>query len=95
MYAIRSYYDCAEAYAKGILNMTANDRAMGSFLFFAYGLGNGAYFPFAVGATTILISRITSYNVCYTKLLRGYRWADFKFEKKQPSLGWKILFKKN
>ncbi len=36
--------------------MSADDRAMGSFLFFAYGLGNGAYFPFAVGATTILIS---------------------------------------
>jgi len=46
---------CAEAYARGILDMTAGDRAMGSFLFFAYGLGNGAYFPFAVGATTILI----------------------------------------
>ena len=29
------------------------------------------------------------YNVC---LPIGYRWADFKFEKKEPSLGWKILY---
>jgi benzoate-CoA ligase len=38
---------CAEAYARGILDMSSDDRAMASFLFFAYGLGNGAYFPFA------------------------------------------------
>ena len=29
------------------------------------------------------------YNLC---LPIGYRWADFKFEKKEPSLGWKILY---
>ena len=29
------------------------------------------------------------YNLC---LPIGYRWADFKFEKKAPSLGWKILY---
>ncbi len=29
------------------------------------------------------------YNVC---LPIGYRWAEFKFEKKKPSLGWKILY---
>jgi benzoate-CoA ligase len=60
---------CAEAYAKGILNMTAEDRAMGSFLFFAYGLGNGAYFPFAVGATTILISHPPKPELFYEDLV--------------------------
>ena len=29
------------------------------------------------------------YNLC---LPIGYRWAEFKFEKKEPSLGWKILY---
>ncbi len=29
------------------------------------------------------------YNLC---LPVGYRWADFKFEKKNPPLGWKILY---
>jgi long-chain acyl-CoA synthetase len=29
------------------------------------------------------------YNLC---LPIGYRWADFKFEKKEPSPGWKILY---
>jgi benzoate-CoA ligase family protein len=61
---------CAEAYAKGILNMSADDRAMGSFLFFAYGLGNGAYFPFAVGATTILISHPPKPELFYEDLVK-------------------------
>ena len=29
------------------------------------------------------------YDIC---LPIGYRWADFKFEKKKPHLGWKILY---
>ncbi len=29
------------------------------------------------------------YNLC---LPIGYRWAEFKFEKKEPSLGWKIIY---
>ncbi|MCP4624104.1 MAG: benzoate-CoA ligase family protein [bacterium] len=61
---------CAEAYAKGILGMTDADRAMGSFLFFAYGLGNGVYFPFAVGATTILISHPPKPELFYEDLLK-------------------------
>jgi len=47
----------AERYAKGILNITENDRCFSvAKLFFAYGLGNGLYFPLAVGATSILLS---------------------------------------
>ena len=61
---------CAEAYARGILDMTADDRAMGSFLFFAYGLGNGVYFPFAVGATTILVSHPPKPELFYEDLLK-------------------------
>ncbi|HEY7189530.1 MAG TPA: benzoate-CoA ligase family protein [Vicinamibacterales bacterium] len=46
---------CAEAYARGVLGIDAGDRCFSvAKLFFAYGLGNGMYFPLAVGATTIL-----------------------------------------
>jgi benzoate-CoA ligase family protein len=47
---------CAERYAKGILGTTEQDRFFSvAKLFFAYGLGNGLYFPLAVGATSILL----------------------------------------
>ncbi len=46
---------CAEAYARGVLGITARDRCFSvAKLFFAYGLGNAMYFPFAVGGTAIL-----------------------------------------
>jgi benzoate-CoA ligase family protein len=46
---------CTELYAKPTLGITSADRFFSvAKLFFAYGLGNGLYFPFAVGATTIL-----------------------------------------
>src|SRR5437868_4833364 len=48
---------CAERYAKGILGATEHDRFFSvAKLFFAYGLGNGLYFPLAVGGTSILWS---------------------------------------
>lgn len=47
---------CAERYAKAILNASENDRFFSvAKLFFAYGLGNGLYFPLAVGGTSILL----------------------------------------
>lgn len=47
---------CAESYAKGVLGMSESDRCFSAAkLFFAYGLGNALYMPFAVGATTILL----------------------------------------
>jgi benzoate-CoA ligase len=47
---------CAELYGRGILRMTAADRCFSAAkLFFAYGLGNSLYTPFAVGATAILL----------------------------------------
>ena len=46
---------CADAYARGVLGIHEDDRCFSvAKLFFAYGLGNSMYFPFAVGATTIL-----------------------------------------
>ena len=46
---------CADLYAKGVLGIHSSDRCFSvAKLFFAYGLGNALYFPFAVGATTIL-----------------------------------------
>ena len=46
----------SERYAKAILNIREDDRFFSvAKLFFAYGLGNGLYFPLAVGATSILL----------------------------------------
>lgn len=46
----------SERYAKAILKISADDRFFSvAKLFFAYGLGNGLYFPLAVGATSILL----------------------------------------
>ena len=48
---------CAELFGKGVLGIREDDRCFSvAKLFFAYGLGNALYFPFAVGATTILWS---------------------------------------
>jgi benzoate-CoA ligase len=48
---------CTELYARGVLGISEHDRCYSvAKLFFAYGLGNALYFPFAVGATTILFA---------------------------------------
>jgi benzoate-CoA ligase len=56
--AVHSHGDwiyCCENYARGILDIQADDVTFSSSkLFHAYGLGNGLMFPFHVGATTIL-----------------------------------------
>jgi benzoate-CoA ligase family protein len=45
----------SRSFAHGILGITAEDRTYSvSKLFFAYGLGNGMYFPLSAGAGTIL-----------------------------------------
>jgi benzoate-CoA ligase family protein len=45
----------ARNYAEGVLGLRADDRLFSvSKLFFAYGLGNGMYFPLHFGASTIL-----------------------------------------
>jgi benzoate-CoA ligase len=46
---------CAALYAQGVLGITPEDRCFSvAKLFFAYGLGNALYFPFAAGATSVL-----------------------------------------
>jgi benzoate-CoA ligase len=46
---------CTELYARPVLDITEHDRCFSvAKLFFAYGLGNALFFPFGVGATTIL-----------------------------------------
>jgi benzoate-CoA ligase family protein len=46
---------CTDAYARGVLEMTADDRVYSvAKLFFAYGLGNAGYFPADTGACAIL-----------------------------------------
>lgn len=46
----------ADLYAVGTLGIRPDDRVFSvAKLFFAYGLGNGLYFPFRVGASTVLL----------------------------------------
>ena len=46
---------CADTYGKHVLASTVDDRHFTvSPLFHAYGLGNGVFFPFRVGASTVL-----------------------------------------
>lgn len=56
--AVHLHHDmlvASELYAKGILNIKEDDITFSvAKLFFAYGLGNGLYFPFRVGASTVL-----------------------------------------
>ncbi len=61
---------CAEAYAKRILNMSSSDRVMGSFLFFAYGLGNSVYHPFYVGGATVLANHRPTPDLVYADLIK-------------------------
>ncbi len=46
---------CAKLFGNGVLGIRPEDRCYSvAKLFFAYGLGNALYYPFSVGATTIL-----------------------------------------
>jgi benzoate-CoA ligase len=56
--AIHSQYDTvvtSMSFAQGVLGITEDDICFSAArLFFAYGLGNGMYFPMAVGASAVL-----------------------------------------
>ncbi len=62
-----------ELYGKGILNISENDITFSiAKLFFAYGLGNGLYFPFYVGGSTVLYpDRFVPYT--YYDLIKKYK----------------------
>ncbi|MGH3877582.1 MAG: benzoate-CoA ligase family protein [Actinophytocola sp.] len=50
-----SVRDVAELYGNGVLEVRPGDRCLSvAKLFFAYGLGNSAFFPLAAGATAVL-----------------------------------------
>jgi benzoate-CoA ligase len=50
-----SVRDVCELYGRGVLGVGPDDRCLSvPKLFFAYGLGNSAFFPLSAGATTIL-----------------------------------------
>jgi benzoate-CoA ligase len=60
---------CAAAYGQGILRMTDADRCYSiAKVFFAYGLGNSVYCPFAVGATTILSPAVPTAPTVYATI---------------------------
>jgi acyl-coenzyme A synthetase/AMP-(fatty) acid ligase len=60
-----------DLYARGILRINENDRCFSvAKLFFAYGLGNGLYFPLAVGATSILLPESSSPQNVYAVIER-------------------------
>jgi benzoate-CoA ligase family protein len=62
---------CADNYARGVLGITRHDRCFSvARLFFAYGLGNAMYFPFAAGATSILSSGPTTPQSVYAAIER-------------------------
>jgi benzoate-CoA ligase family protein len=61
---------CARAYADGILGMTERDRVLASFLFFAYGLGNGLFFPLHAGGSTVLVRHPPKPERVYADLVR-------------------------
>jgi benzoate-CoA ligase len=56
--AIHSQYDmvaASDAFGKGVLELTEDDILFSAArLFFAYGLGNGCFLPFSVGASVVL-----------------------------------------
>jgi len=64
----KSMENCFNSYAKNILDIQSDDITFSaSKLFFAYGLGNGMYFPMGAGASTVLMSdRSTPENVFET-----------------------------
>lgn len=46
---------CCETFGRHVLRLTEDDRCFSvAKLFFAYGLGNALYYPFAVGASSVL-----------------------------------------
>jgi benzoate-CoA ligase len=60
-----------ETYAKTILDIKENDILFSAAkLFFAYGLGNGLYFPLTAGATTVLYPEAPASEAMYETINR-------------------------
>ena len=64
---------CARDYGGGVLGISSDDRTFSaSKLYFAYGLGNGLYFPFGVGASTVLVPERPTADKVF-EIIRRYR----------------------
>jgi benzoate-CoA ligase family protein len=62
---------CLELFAKQTLGIRSDDVTFStSKLFFAYGLGNGLYFPFGVGATAVLLAERPTAEKIFEALAR-------------------------
>jgi benzoate-CoA ligase family protein len=73
VHAHQSMIAISRSFADGVLEIGPEDRTLSvSKLFFAYGLGNGMYFPLAAGASTVLNpQRATLNNIA--DLIARYR----------------------
>ncbi|WP_372682656.1 benzoate-CoA ligase family protein [Desulfosarcina sp.] len=61
----------AETYGHQVLKVTESDVCFSAAkLFFAYGLGNGLYFPFSVGATAVYHPDRPTYDAMYATIAR-------------------------
>jgi benzoate-CoA ligase len=66
-----SIIQTAELFGKGVLDLKDTDVVFSAAkLFFAYGLGNGLSFPFAVGATTVLMAERPTPDAVYKRLMK-------------------------
>ena len=67
----------ADSYAREVLKITEDDVVFSaSKMFFAYGLGNSMYFPFRVGASSILLPGRPFAHVVF-EIIRTYRPTIF------------------
>src|SRR5262249_3364017 len=71
IHAHRDMVFCLELYASQVLGIQADDITFStSKLFFAYGLGNGLYFPAGTGASTVLVAEKPTPDVIFEILHR-------------------------
>ena len=71
---------CFDAYARHVLDINDSDITFSaSKLYFAYGLGNGLYFPFAAGATSVLTDEPTLPRLIFEAVRRFHPTILFAF----------------
>ena len=70
MYAIRSYYDTTEVIADQVNFLESKNQRTASSSNNSQSSGPSPYDYQTTSAPKNNVNRITSYNVCYTKLLR-------------------------
>jgi benzoate-CoA ligase family protein len=67
----RSFFNTTELYGKRFMNYTAADRTIAvPKLFFGYATGSNLFFPFSVGASTVLFAEKPTPDVLFEKIRR-------------------------